>query len=311
MGLLDFFRERSAPDGSPKRQDSSTELGQGHSKRAQYDEVVMDLSQRECRRAVRILAPGFQVDIHAALKGDPVEGLPPPGSRGARSVYGIMVELDNGNILMVRHRAEEGDAVGVLSAREGEGRIISPPQGGCRVTVGSGLGGAFGVDAEAKVCGIRIIGERIHSSDRGSFQEDSTANIFNALILNPNKRVVCEEIASGAIEEAYVRSSTNKSYRLRAVGDGTVSVESAFDMARREPSSFILRMDSFHVGQKLSLSESSLSGSSFQTSKILECAVSRSGGAADENFAEMQRRFSLQADPTLEDKTAAIVETKT
>jgi hypothetical protein len=269
----------------------------------------MDLSQRECRRGVRILEPGFQVDIHAALKGDPVEGLPPPGRRGARSVYGIMIELDNGNILMVRHRAEEGDALGVLSAREGEGRIVSPVQEGCRVTVGSELGGAFGVDAAAKVSGLRIIGERIHPLDRGRFHEDSTAEVFKALILNPNKRVVCEEIASGAITEAYVSTSTNKAYRLRPVGDGTVSVESAFNIARGEPSSFILRMDSFHVGQKLSLSEPSVPASSFQTSKILECAVSRPGGITDDNFAAMQRRFSLQADPNLEDKTVPIVET--
>lgn len=307
MGLFDFIRGRGSGDSGSRDTANTTNRGDAPHKRTAFDEVAMPLSPREYRHAVRVLQPGYQMDVHSALRGEPVVGLPPLCDRGARSVYGVMVELANGNILMVRHRAEEGDALGVLSAREAAGQIIHPGQKTFRVTIGSELGDAFGVDPTAKVCGLRIVGGRLHPSEHGMYQEDSIVDLYKALILNPEKKVVCEHLARGGIEEAYVKTSTGKIYRLHAGGDGTVVAESAFHIAHKEPSSFTVRMESFHVGQKLSLCDSSEPNKTFETSKIIELASLHPGAQADENFATLQRSFNLQADPNLEDKTTPSV----
>lgn len=308
MGLFDFIKCRGSGDGGAKDSANTPNLGDTPHKRSAFDEVAMHLSPREYRHAIRLVQPGYEMDVHSALRGEPVDGLPPSGGKGARSVYGVMVELDNGNILMVRHRAEEGDALGVLSAREANGQVITPQQKTFRVTIGSELGDSFGVDPTAKVCGLRIVGGRLHPSEHGMYQEDSIVDVYKALILNPEKKVMCEHLATGAIEEVYVKTSTGKIYRLHAGGDGTVAAESAFHIAHKEPSSFTVRMESFHVGQKFALCDSSEPNKTFETSKIIEFASLHPGAQADENFATLQRSFNLQADPNLEDKTALMVD---
>jgi len=308
MGIFDFIKARSSGDGRAKDLTNSPEWADTLRKRSTLDEVALPLSTREYRHAVRVLRPGYQMDVHSALRGEPVVGISACGGKGARSVYGVMIELDNGNILMIRHRAEEGDALGVLSAREAKGRVISSERKTFRVTIGSELGDSFGVDPTARVCGLRIVGGRLHPSERHMYQDDPIADIYKALILNPEKKVMCELIATGVIAEAYVKTSTGRIHRLRSAGDGTVVAESAFHIARKEPSSFTVRMESFHVGQRLSLCESVAPDKTFETSKIIEFATRQPGTQADDHFATLQRGYNLQADPTLEDKTALIVE---
>jgi hypothetical protein len=307
MGLFDFIRGRGSGDGVFQDSANTSNLGDAPHNRSAFDEVAMHLSAREYRHAIRVLQPGYEIDVHSVLRGEPVVGLPSSAGRHGRSVYGVMVELDNGNILMVRHRTEEGVALGVLSARGAKGQVIPPEQKTFRVRIGSELGDSFSVDPTVKVCGFRIVGERLLPSELGMYQEDSLAEVYNSLILNPEKKVMCEHLATGVIEEAYVKTSTGKIYRLHSGGDGTVAAESAFHIAHKEPSSFTVRMESFHVGQKVTLCDVDAPSKAFETSKIVEFATLQPGAQADDNFETLQRHFNLQADPSLEDKTAPLV----
>lgn len=307
MGLFDVLKKAVSSEDA-RTSSREGEVGESLFKRPVYEDVAVCLSSREARHALRVFKPDFQLDLHGALKGEPLEDLPTFGRRGPRSRYGALIELDNGNILIVRHRVEDGDKLGVLSIREAEGTIVSTEGKSFTVKVGSEIGASFGIDATAKVRGVYLLGGRLHEDDLRRLREDSVGDVIKAALLNPSNRLVFDEIACGRVEEAYARTSTNKVYRLCGAGDGTVIAESAFDKVMGTPSTFVVRMESLHIGQKISLTELNDSTRTVETAKVIEFAVTR-GGVSDERFDGLKHHFNIIASPGIQDETKKVVET--
>lgn len=303
MGLFDFFHRRTSPD-KPDPTSGAGELSQAALKRPLYEDVSLSLGSRESHHALRVRKPGYQIDLHQALKGESVEELP---TRGVRSLYGALIELENGNILVVRHRAEEGDKLGVLSAREAEGKIVATEHKNFRVTIGADLGESFGIDPTVKVTGLYLIGGQLRYSDQGRVQEDFNGDILKALLLNPNSKLYFQDVATAVIKEAYARTSTGKVYRLRAGGDGVVVADSAFELAHGTPSTFVVRAESLHVGQRLTLADPGDPAKTFETSKVIEFATKRNG-VADERFSVLQERFNVTSNSSLQEETKKVVD---
>ena len=268
--------------------------------RPAYEDVSVTLSAREVRHGLRIHDPQLEIDLHSALKGDPIIGVRPTEARGRRAPYSAMIELDNGNILIVRHRADDGDKLSVTSAREAKGEILSTAGKSFKVKLDQPLNEAFGVDARSKVVGILIVSLRLHPDDVARLRSDSAAEVVKALLLNPNQIVSREEIAKTKNMDVLVATVTGKVYRLRSDDSKHVVAESAFAKGKGENAEFLLRNESFHAGQQLKLCDPFEPLEKVTTSRILEIAIRR-GDEVSDNYAHLERRFDALASPTTQE----------
>lgn len=270
--------------------------------RPAYENVCVCLSEKETRHGYRVLDSKLEIDLHSALRGDPIAGIRSYEARGRRTPYSALIELDNGNVLIVRHRLDDGDKISVVSGREAKGEILSTDGRSFKIKLNTRLGDSFGVDADAKIIGLVIVSLRLHKDDVARLPADSVADVVKALLLNPNQTINTEDLAKSQNADVLARTATGKAYRVRVGDNRKVVVDSAFAAGKGEPSEFLLRNTSFHAGQSLTLGASAGPSKTIETSRILEIATRR-GDEMSENYARLEQLFKALASPTTQEDT--------